>query len=143
MKRKMKQKTIGYKFVKAIPKEIEKRTLYITIDYATAIHLCCCGCGREVVTPFSPTDWKLIYNGASVTLSPSIGNWSFECRSHYWIVENTVKWDRQWPLKKIQAKRAYNHAAKQAHYNHPGPVCPSPSQSHQGLLSKFFKWFSK
>lgn len=26
------------------------------------------------------------------TLSPSIGNWNFRCRSHYWIRQNRVEW---------------------------------------------------
>jgi len=27
-----------------------------------------------------------------ISLHPSIGNWSFECRSHYWIRNNQVVW---------------------------------------------------
>jgi hypothetical protein len=46
---------------------------------------CCCGCGHEVVTPFSPTDWKLTFDCVSVSLYPSIGNWSPPCRAHYFI----------------------------------------------------------
>ncbi|WP_353963011.1 DUF6527 family protein [Streptomyces sp. NBC_00365] len=36
-----------------------------------------CGCGRKVVTPLAPQEWKLTLDGVSVSLHPSIGNWSF------------------------------------------------------------------
>jgi len=34
-----------------------------------------------VVTPLSPTGWSLIFDGETVSLYPSIGNWNFPCRS--------------------------------------------------------------
>ena len=45
---------LACEFVKAIPAELEERTLYASMDYATVAHKCCCGCGREVVTPLRP-----------------------------------------------------------------------------------------
>jgi hypothetical protein len=90
--------TLQHKFVSSIPDQIDELTLYITMEYRTAIHKCICGCGNEVITPFSTTDWELNFNGDSVSLSPSIGNWSFKCQSHYWIVKNKIihasKWDK-------------------------------------------------
>jgi hypothetical protein len=62
------------------------------MEHATAIHLCCCGCGLEVVTPFAPDSWKLIFDGRTVSITPSIGNWQFPCRSHYWISKNVIHW---------------------------------------------------
>ena len=53
----------------------------MSIPYATAVHLCACGCGNKVVTPFSPAEWQLTYDGDTVSLSPSIGNWQFPCKS--------------------------------------------------------------
>lgn len=97
--------SLVHEFVKAIPEELEERTLYVSMDYAIVAHKCCCGCGGEVVTPLSPFDWKLTYNGKSISLSPSIGNWSFECMSHYWIEESTIKWAGQWSKEQIEAGR--------------------------------------
>ena len=37
---------------------------------------CCCGCGEEVVTPFSPAQWQMSFDGEAVSLHPSIGNWN-------------------------------------------------------------------
>ena len=50
---------IAHRFVEFIPDQIEEGILYISIEYCTAIHKCICGCGNEVVTPLSPTDWEL------------------------------------------------------------------------------------
>jgi hypothetical protein len=54
----------------------QQDTIYISIRFATVGHKCCCGCGREVITPLSPTDWSLTSDGETVSLHPSIGNWS-------------------------------------------------------------------
>jgi len=89
-------KTIQYKFVEFIPDVIVESVLYISIEYCTAIHKCVCGCGNEVVTPLSPTDWELRFDGKTVSLSPSIGNWSFECKSHYFITRNKIRFARCW-----------------------------------------------
>ncbi len=83
-------KTVEHKFVDHIPDDVQSGILYISLSYATAIHLCACGCGNEVVTPFSPRDWNLHFDGETVTLRPSIGNWNFTCRSHYWITNNKI-----------------------------------------------------
>ena len=93
---------LQHKFVEFIPQLIEEGTIYISIEYCTAIHKCVCGCGNEVVTPFSPTDWKLTFDGKSVSLSPSIGNWNFECKSHYWIKNNEIKFARKWDAFEIE-----------------------------------------
>jgi hypothetical protein len=87
---------IQHKFVEFIPDIVEEKTLYISIEYCTAVHKCVCGCGNEVVTPISPTDWKLIFEGKAVSLYPSIGNWSFDCMSHYWIKRNSVIFAKKW-----------------------------------------------
>lgn len=139
----MKQPIIlSYKFVQAIPSKLEERTLYISMDYATAIHQCCCGCGREVVTPFSPTDWKLTYNGLSVSLYPSIGNWSFGCRSHYWIIENAVEWAKPWSQKRVQTARAYDRKIKKTYYDRTNSKHPTSDKTRHGVWSRLRKWFS-
>ncbi|HBC3450667.1 TPA: hypothetical protein KDY51_004579 [Vibrio parahaemolyticus] len=106
-----------HKFVEFIPENIEQGTLYISMQYATAMHKCACGCGNIVVTPFSPTDWKLLFNGDSVSLSPSIGNWSFPCRSHYFIRNDQVDWCSAWSKKQIQNGREADKKHKNEYYN--------------------------
>jgi len=88
----LKTSILRHKFVDLIPDQLEGGVLYICERYGTAIHKCFCGCGEEVVTPLSPVEWSLHKMGNKVSLHPSIGNWSFVCRSHYWIRKNRVVW---------------------------------------------------
>ncbi len=115
---------LAHKFVKIVPEELDEHTIYVSTDYTTVVHLCCCGCGREVVTPLSPTDWTLIYDGVSVSLSPSIGNWSFECQSHYWIDRSRALWAPRWSRNWIEAGRARDQRSKEQYYGG-GKVVPS------------------
>ena len=100
-----KSRTIAVEFVDLIPGALRDGTLYVSMSYATAVHKCCCGCGHEVVTPLSPRDWALIFDGETVSLLPSIGNWSFPCQSHYWIKHNQIHWARAWTKREITAGR--------------------------------------
>lgn len=84
-------KTLKHKFLEEIPDYLEDGILYISMQYKTVVHKCACGCGNEVVTPLTPNDWKLIFDGRTITLRPSIGNWNFDCKSHYWITNNAVE----------------------------------------------------
>ena len=116
-----KQIHLSHEFVEFIPAILKEATVYISVKYAIAVHKCCCGCGKEVVTPLSPMDWRLIYDGKSISLEPSIGNWSFPCQSHYWILRNTVKWARRFSRKEIDMVRTRDHSAKEEYYNMRNP----------------------
>ena len=107
---------LKHEFVEFIPDEMQQETLYISIRFATASHLCCCGCGSKVVTPIRPTDWKLIFDGKTVSLHPSIGNWSFPCQSHYWIRNSRVEWTSRWSHAKIEQGRLDNVFAKEEYF---------------------------
>lgn len=108
---------IQHKFVEFIPEIIEEKTLYISIEYCTAIHKCVCGCGNEVVTPISPTDWELHFNGKTVSLTPSIGNWNYNCKSHYYITQNKIHYARRWHEKKIEETKQENINIKKRLFN--------------------------
>lgn len=83
-------------FVETIPEKIEESILYVSMEFGTAIHLCPCGCKERVVTPFSPLGWKLSYDGEGVSLTPSIGNWSSKCKTHYWIINSEIRMAERW-----------------------------------------------
>lgn len=93
---------LQHKFVEFIPEQLEDGVLYISLTYCTAIHKCVCGCNNEVVTPFSPTDWKMTFDGKTISLSPSIGNWNFDCKSHYWVRNNEIIFARKWTDEEIK-----------------------------------------
>lgn len=111
-----------HKFVEFIPEKLEEGVIYVAMEFGAVAHKCSCGCGNEVYTPLSPTDWKLTYDGESITLYPSIGNWGFDCESHYWIINNKVKWSGKWTEKEIQAGRKRDKLKKQAFYRDEKPV---------------------
>jgi hypothetical protein len=58
--------SIEHEFVYFIPRQLKERTLYISIEFATATHKCFCDCGAEVVTPISPVGWQLIFEVVSL-----------------------------------------------------------------------------
>lgn len=99
------RESIRHEFVELIPDELNPGILYVSMEYATTAHLCMSGCGEEVVLPLSPEQWKLTFNGRTVSLSPSVGNWSFECQSHYWIENGTIRWAGQMSKKAVAATR--------------------------------------
>jgi hypothetical protein len=107
---------LQHKFIELVPDILEDGVLYISVEYCSAIHKCPCGCGNEVVTPLSPTDWKLIFDGKTVSLNPSIGNWNFECKSHYWIIKNKVSFARKWSDWEIDFGRKTDSKKKQKYY---------------------------
>ncbi len=86
----MKTKAIRPEFVTQFPAVFEQGVLYISEEFETAGHLCCCGCGEKVITPLNPAKWRLRKEGRTVSLSPSIGNWNYACKSHYLITKNKV-----------------------------------------------------
>ncbi len=143
-------------FVEFIPAELEERTLYIAAKYRTVVHRCGCGCGRKIVTPLSPTAWKLTFDGLSVTLHPSVGNWNLPCKSHYWIDRNRVRWAPRWPPGQIEAGREAEARATAEYYGEepvqvdpqsipalaissPVPIAIKPTEKPEGFLRRWKK----
>lgn len=109
-------KRLRSEFVQFIPEELDDGVLYISRRYKTASHLCCCGCGLEVVTPLNSAKWSLSeYPGGEVSLSPSIGNWSFPCLSHYWIDRNEIRWAGVMSAAQIAAVKAGDRRDAELH----------------------------
>jgi hypothetical protein len=107
---------LKHEFVEFIPDELEQGTIYVSIRFATASHLCICGCGNKVVTPIRPTDWTLIFDGKTISLHPSIGNWSFPCQSHYWIRNSRINWAPKWSREQIERGRSHDTYAKKDYF---------------------------
>jgi hypothetical protein len=107
---------LEHRFVQYIPEQLEPGVIYISMEYATAAHSCCCGCGEQVITPFTPTDWKLTFDGETISLWPSIGNWNFRCRSHYIIRNSRVLGAEPWEDLQVEHGRRPDKKRKQKHY---------------------------
>ena len=108
---------LQHRFVEFIPEILEEGILYISLEYMTVTHLCCCGCGNEVSLPLSPVGWRLIYDGRAISLEPSIGSWSLPCRSHYWIRGNRVQWAEQWSTERVQVARELDRRERDTHFS--------------------------
>ena len=140
----MRHQRLEHRFVEHIPERIDPGVLYISMAYATSAHSCCCGCGEEVVAPFTPTDWKMTFDGETVSLRPSIGSWTLKCQSHYVIDRGKVIEAGPWTKEQVAAERRRDHAAKAHFYGQapsddqpaaPVPVAPA-SSGWRGLWRK-------
>jgi hypothetical protein len=140
--------TLAHEFVEFIPEDLTEGTIYISFEYATAVHKCCCGCGNKVVTPITPTDWTLSFDGETVSLDPSIGNWSFPCQSHYWIKRNRVRWAAKWSREEIKAGRMQDTREKEWYYEQAPDEAAAPDQESsrtpgkESIWQRVTKWFS-
>lgn len=141
---------LEHRFVHYIPEILEPGVIYISVDYATAVHSCCCGCGAEIVTPLTPTDWKMIFDGETISLSPSVGNWKIPCRSHYVIERNRVIEAPLWNDDEIAFEDRRDKRAKEAYYNRSDGAGADRTTSDldvrtedQGLWSHITKWFNR
>lgn len=94
-----------HRFVSTVPDKLEKGVLYISLECNVIIFLCACGCKEKVVLPIAPEHWHLKYDGEGISITPSIGNTYFDCRSHYYITDNKVQW-----LEKM--KKYNNHSIR-------------------------------
>jgi Family of unknown function (DUF6527) len=130
-------------FVDNLPDKLDEGTLYVSVQYATSAHNCFCGCGHEVVTPIHPTKWHLAFDGVNVSLSPSIGNWSLGCKSHYWLQHGRVTWAESLSDDKIRAVRSRDIAAQDSYFGKADQAPPAadigtPKQS--SLWRKVADW---
>lgn len=141
--------TLDHHFVGSFPAQLEPGILYIAPEYATMSHLCCCGCGNEVVTPLSPKDWRMTFDGESVTVHPSIGSWSLPCMSHYVIRDGRVRWAGQWSEEQIRMGRECDLAAKREQSAarvdviEGGELVNSPAPTRPSLIRRIHTWLKR
>jgi len=141
-------KRLTPQFVEHFPEKLEPGELYLAMEFATAAHLCACGCGVKVITPFSPTDWQMSFDGETVSLKPSIGNWTFRCRSHYWIRSGRIEWAGDMSQEAINAGRkrdAQSKARRQPGRSNSEEIRRQPPSAQKqiqepSLLGKLKKW---
>lgn len=110
---------LEHRFVQFIPERLEPGVLYVSMEYATATHSCCCGCGEEVVTPFTPVGWRMTFDGETVSIWPSVGSWTLRCRSHYVIDRSSAVTAPPWSDAQVEAERRRDKAARAHHFGKP------------------------
>jgi len=129
---------LQHRFVEFIPEILEDGVLYVSMEYCTAIHKCVCGCGNKVVTPISPTGWQLKFDGKSISLTPSIGNWNFDCQSHYWITKNEIQHAKKWDQHEIQEGRDIDLKMKDDFYSSADNKVNDGEENLEKPTSKFW-----
>ena len=75
-----------------MPETLNEGILYVAPHFNCAIHLCMCGCGEKVCTPLDPGQWNWTYTNGNVSLHPSVGNFQYNCKSHYFLKDGIVHW---------------------------------------------------
>ena len=136
---------LRHEFVDYIPEQLDDGVLYVSYRFGTVVHRCACGCGEEVVTPLGPAEWSLTYDGRTISLAPSIGNWSFGCRSHYWIDEGSVRWARGFSDDEVSLVRQEARKRRVGYYQtkRPGPTREFPGRDYErgwkGSIRKIFR----
>jgi len=134
---------LEHRFVETIPDELENGILYISLRFRVIMHACCCGCKNKVVTPLSPARWKMIFDGKTVSLEPSIGNWNFECQSHYWITNSEVEWARKWTDREISDGKKEERKNRAKYYSQQNKESKQQTHSkrkNQSIYSKLINW---
>lgn len=132
-----------HQFVAYIPEVLELETLYISLEHNIVVHKCACGCGLEVVTPLSPAEWALKYDGEVVSLWPSIGNWNFPCKSHYIIKNGEVRWAGRFDEAKIRSVRQRDANAKYVQYESSTEPLETKSEGKRGRWARVRAWFGR
>lgn len=102
--------------VQYIPKNLEPGILYVSEEFEVAVHLCACGCGLKVCTPLTPTEWRFTDSENGPSLFPSVGNWEFPCRSHYWFQNGQIFWGEDWTPAQIEAGRRSEEERSRAYF---------------------------
>jgi hypothetical protein len=118
----MKAKSLIPVFTESIPASLEPGNLHVSMLYETAVHLCACGCGTKVDTPFGPHDWAITFDG-TVSLHPSVGNGQQARRSHYYVRNDRIDWLPPISKRATQSASARDRAA---HAQRPAPPVPKP-----------------
>jgi hypothetical protein len=131
-----------HQFVEYIPETLEADTLYISLEYNIAVHKCACGCDVDVVTPLSPAEWALTYDGETVSLWPSIGNWSFPCRSHYIIKHGRIRWAAKFDDAKIRDVQEKDAQARALQYGRSEEAIETKASTEppRPLWRRFLDW---
>ena len=100
-------------WVEDMPGTLQPGNVYVSPKHNLTEHLCACGCGTEVSLPLGRTEWTLEFDGDTVGLWPSIGNWQLPCRSHYMIRRSTTIWCDSWSSEEVQRHRHKDRIAQQ------------------------------
>lgn len=121
-----------------MPAQLEPGILYVSDEFKVAAHLCPCGCGNKVNTPLGPANWKFIERNNEPTLSPSISNWQFPCKSHYWITKGDVKWSYKLSSEDALESWQFEEGKRRRYYEE-----LETKKSKKSVVKTLINWFRR
>jgi hypothetical protein len=139
----MKTNIIRPEYVTHFPATFQEGVLYISEEFETAGHLCCCGCGERVITPLNPAKWQIRKSGNKVSLSPSVGNWKYTCQSHYWISLNQVIEAKKFDSRTIQAVQRRDRREMNRYIERTNAAAAQPQIHKPSLVHMLANWLKK
>jgi Family of unknown function (DUF6527) len=81
----------------------------------------------------------MTFDGETISLSPSISNWNFACRSLYFIRRGHVIKASTWDNEQIKDNRRKDIEAKATYYSKPQPInTVKPTQVTSSMHSTIF-----
>ncbi|WP_374113157.1 DUF6527 family protein [Leifsonia shinshuensis] len=131
------RESVRWAFVDYIPTDLEEGTNYVAAEFGAVVHRCLEGCGEKVSTPLSPAQWQLYFDGETISLTPSVGNWGLPCKSHYVIHRNTVIWAGPWSDRAVAAAAHSDRASVERHFA-PEPLHASRRSYIRQVLQSCF-----
>jgi len=84
----------------------------------------------------------MTFDGETISLWPSIGNWTLKCRSHYVIDRGEVIAAPPWTDEQVEAERHRDRAAKARFYGQPLKAEFNSPKAMLGLWHRVWNWVS-
>lgn len=89
------------------------------------------------MTPLGPTEWSFEEWSGQATLRPSIGNWQWPCRSHYWITAGEVEWAGDWSTKQVERGRRAEDDRRRAYFE------SRKRSKNVGMFGAIWNWLKR
>lgn len=80
----------------------------------------------------------MTFDGETISLRPSIGNWTLKCRSHYVVDRGKVIEAGPWSDEQVEAERRRDSTAKARFYGQTSKVEPSRVESASAKAAPTF-----
>ncbi len=74
-------------------------------------------------------------------MSPSVGNWSFPCQSHYWIKNDRIEWAPKWSKERIERGRTEDREGRERYLRLPPEqqIAPSAVTEPRGRIARLLR----
>ncbi len=91
----------------------------------------------------------MTFDGETVSVTPSVGNWALPCRSHYIIHQGRIQWAGDWTDERIRIgrendlKRKRAAAVPEVSNVFVSAEVPSVESAKPGILAHLLRWLKR